>query len=152
MKSSRAAAFFMAERSRCRILSGTLANGDSFSLFSAGSGLSGTFASITPSTPGAGLAWNTNNLAINGKIAIMTGVTPTRPHINGITLSGTTLGIHGTNGTANASFLVLSSTNVAATLNSWTPVSTNSYDTNGNFNISFTVTNAPRQFFVIKDQ
>ena len=133
-------------------LSGTLANGDSFTLFSAGGGLSGTFASITPSTPGAGLAWDTSNLAINGKIAITTGVTPTRPHINSIKLTGTSLAINGTNGTPNAQFFVLSSTNVAAALATWTPVSTNSYDINGNFNISFTVTNAPRQFFVIKDQ
>ncbi len=133
-------------------LSGTLTNGDSFTLFSAGGGLGGTFASITPSTPGAGLAWNTNNLAVNGTLAVMTGVAPTSPKITGITLSGTTLSIHGTNGTPNASFLVLASTNITATLASWAPVYTNAYDTNGNFNISFTVTNLPRDYFVIKDQ
>ena len=41
-------------------ISAPLAAGNSFTLFSA-AGYSGSFATISPATPGAGLAWNTNN-------------------------------------------------------------------------------------------
>jgi autotransporter-associated beta strand protein len=55
-------------------LSGTLAVGDAFPLFSATS-YSGTFASISPPTPGSGLAWNTSTLAVDGKLRIAVGNT-----------------------------------------------------------------------------
>jgi hypothetical protein len=54
--------------------------GDSFTLFAAAGGISGTFASITPPSPGSGLGWNTNNLAVNGSIQVTTGpVIPSAP-------------------------------------------------------------------------
>ena len=49
-----------------------MTNGASFKLFKAGS-YSGLFASVTPATPGAGLAWVTNTLA-TGVISITNGV------------------------------------------------------------------------------
>ena len=45
------------------------AAGDDFKFFSA-SNFSGAFASITPAAPGAGLFWNTANLAVNGVLAV----------------------------------------------------------------------------------
>ena len=42
---------------------------DTFKLFSATT-YAGTFASISPAAPGAGLAWNTNTLAIDGTLRI----------------------------------------------------------------------------------
>ena len=50
-------------------LSGTLAVNDSFTLFSAAA-YSGSFASISPATPGTGLAWNTNFLAVDGTLRV----------------------------------------------------------------------------------
>jgi len=47
----------------------TLAAGDSFRLFSA-SNYAGTFATIIPPTPGAGLAWETQTLYSNGVLTI----------------------------------------------------------------------------------
>ena len=55
-------------------LSGTLAAGDAFPLFSA-TNYFGTFSSISPATPGSGLTWNTSTLAVDGKLRIATGST-----------------------------------------------------------------------------
>jgi uncharacterized protein with beta-barrel porin domain len=50
-------------------LGGSLAAGDSFKLFNAGS-YSGSFASLSPALPGPGLVWNTNTLATDGTLRI----------------------------------------------------------------------------------
>ena len=55
-------------------LSGMLAAGNAFTLFSA-STYSGTFATLNLPTLSAGLVWNTSNLAVNGSIAV-TGTLP----------------------------------------------------------------------------
>ncbi len=54
-------------------LSGTLTNNDSFKLFNATS-YNGAFSAITPATPGTGLAWNTNQLAVNGTLLVASPV------------------------------------------------------------------------------
>ena len=59
-------------------ISAPLAAGNSFTLFGA-AGYSGSFAAITPATPGAGLAWNTNNLTVNGTISVVSTAAPA-PH------------------------------------------------------------------------
>jgi autotransporter-associated beta strand protein len=137
-------------------LSGSLAAGDSFTPFSAAGGYAGTFAGISPSRPGYpgfGLAWNTNNLAVNGTLSIVTAPVPPSPRITGIGLSGTTVTIQGTNGVANEPFVVLESTNVAAPLTNWVAVSTNAFDGTGNFNVPVgATTNAPQQFFRLWEQ
>ena len=133
-------------------ISAPLAAGNSFTLFSA-AGYSGSFAAIAPATPGAGLAWNTNNLTVNGTISVVSTAAPV-PHITRIGLTGTTLTIQGTNGTSNGQYVLLQSTNVALPLNQWTPALTNSFDTNGNFNLSTNIVNPsnPREFYILKTQ
>jgi len=61
-------------------LSGTLAAGDSYKLFSAGT-YGGTFARLSPATPATGLIWNTNTLATDGTLRIATAVNTTRTNI-----------------------------------------------------------------------
>jgi autotransporter-associated beta strand protein len=51
-------------------VAGTITASNSFKLFSAGS-YSGAFAAISPATPGPGLAWNTNTLAIDGTLQVV---------------------------------------------------------------------------------
>ncbi|HEY3862417.1 MAG TPA: autotransporter-associated beta strand repeat-containing protein [Verrucomicrobiae bacterium] len=136
-------------------LSGSLAAGDSFTLFNAVDGYSGAFSSIVPSRPGFpafGLAWNTNNLAINGTLSIVPASVPPSPKISGVSVSGTTLSIHGTNGAANEPFVLLQSASLALPLADWTPVLTNSFDASGNFNVSIGVTNQPSEFFTVEVQ
>ena len=133
-------------------ISAPLAAGNSFTLFGA-AGYSGSFATITPATPGAGLAWNTNNLTVNGSISVVSAAAPV-PYITSIGLGGTTLTIHGTNGTPNGQYVLLQSTNVALPLNQWTPALTNSFNGSGNFNLSTNIVNPsnPREFYILKTQ
>lgn len=130
-------------------LSGTLAAGDSFTLFAAGGGITGSFASITPSSPGYGLGWNTANLPVNGTISIVAVAPPPRPIITSVRLSGTTLTIQGTNGVANEQYMLLESTNVALPVTNWVPVETNTFDGSGDFSASVSTTNAPAESFMI---
>jgi fibronectin type 3 domain-containing protein len=58
------------------------------------------------------------------------------PGIGNITISGSTLIINGTNGTAAASFYVLWSTNVALPLSDWTILCTNQFGPGGGFGIT----------------
>jgi autotransporter-associated beta strand protein len=53
---------------------GTLTTTDTFPLFSATT-YAGSFAAISPATPGAGLAWNTNTLTTDGTLRIAVGAT-----------------------------------------------------------------------------
>ena len=59
-------------------LGNALAGGDAIPLFSA-TNYSGSFSSIVPATPGAGLAWNTNTLDSDGTLRVLVTVnlTPT---------------------------------------------------------------------------
>ena len=53
-----------------------ITNGASAKLFHATS-YNGSFAAILPTTPGAGLAWDTSDLTVNGTLKITTGVSTT---------------------------------------------------------------------------
>jgi autotransporter-associated beta strand protein len=133
-------------------LSGSLSPGDSFKLFNAPGGYTGAFSSVSPSRPGYpgfGLAWNTNNLSVNGSLAIVAATVPHPPKIIGVSLSGTTLSIQGSNGVPNEAFTVLETTNLLTPLNGWVPIQTNAFDSSGNFNLSLGTTNAPQQFYSI---
>ncbi|HTI98624.1 MAG TPA: LamG-like jellyroll fold domain-containing protein [Dongiaceae bacterium] len=133
-------------------LSGTpLAAGDSFPIFSA-TGFSGNFANFVPTTPGAGLAWDTNSLS-SGILGVKTASASGQPVITGITVSGGSLIVSGNNGTASGSYVVLTSTNVAAPLNAWIPVATNSFDGTGAFGFTNTISaNVPELFYRLQVQ
>lgn len=130
-------------------ISGTpLANGDSFQVFSAVS-YTGSFTSITPATPGAGLAWDTSQLNTFGFINVVTA--SSQPVIGSTAVSDGNLIFSGTGGTPNGSYAVLTATNIATPLINWTSLVTNSFDNAG----SFSVTNAivvgtPQRFYSIK--
>ena len=124
-----------------------LAAGNSFHIFSA-AGYSGSFGSITPATPGAGLAWNTNQLG-NGIVNVVTA--PSQPVIGSTKVSGGNLIFSGSGGTSLGTYYVLTSTNVATPLANWTPLSTNAFDSSGNFSVTNTINPGnPRQFYLLK--
>ncbi|HZQ47559.1 MAG TPA: hypothetical protein VFC07_11135, partial [Verrucomicrobiae bacterium] len=122
---------------------GSLAAGNSFKLFNAGT-YSGSFATITPSSPGAGLLWDTSQLTVSGRLNI---VTP--PQIGSITVSGTSLNITGTGGTPNGTYHVRTSTNAGAQLSTWTVLGSGSFDGSGHFNFSGSINPADTQRFYI---
>ena len=132
-------------------LSGMLTMTDAFKLFSAGS-YSGAFATITPATPGAGLAWNTNTLTTDGtlRVATATALLTSMGFTAVPVISGTSLTISATNTGAGTVYL-LTSTNVAAPLNTWTPIWTNVLSGSGSFttNLSDAVTPALNQQFYL---
>jgi hypothetical protein len=124
-----------------------LAAGNSFQIFSAAN-RTGSFASITPVTPGAGLAWDTNQLS-SGILNVVTA--PSQPVIGSTKVSGGNLIFSGTGGTAFGTYYVLTSTNLATPLANWTPLSTNSFDNSGNFNVTNAINpGTPRLFYLLK--
>jgi len=127
---------------------GTLAAGDSFTLFSAGS-YTGAFGSVSPATPGPGLAWNLAGLT-NGVLSVVTGVTPSAPKLTTITISGSNVILSGTNGTVSGPYHVLSSTNLTLPLNQWLRLTNSTFDSQGNFIITNPVS-GPVEFYLIEE-
>jgi autotransporter-associated beta strand protein len=123
-------------------LGAALQVGDSFKLFSQAVSGGESLAVV-----GAGVIW-TNHLATDGTIAVLATTIP-HPGISAVSVSnGTNLVLSGTNGYAGAFYYVLSSTNVAAPLASWTRETSGSFGSTG----SFAVTNAvsagvPQKFY-----
>jgi autotransporter-associated beta strand protein len=123
---------------------GPLAGEDRFQLFTAGN-YAGAFASLTLPPLPAGLAWNTNALATNGSLSV---VVTTHPIISSAQITPAGLVLQGTAGVAAANFYLLSSTNLAAPMSDWTPLLTNQFDGNGNFDFTNPLApNLPESFF-----
>ena len=91
--------------------------GNSFQIFSAlnSSSYLGSFANITPATPGAGLAWNTSALNTSGTITVVSAVT-TPVKFNSIAIVGGNVVLGGSNGVPNNHYIVTTSTNLALKL------------------------------------
>jgi fibronectin-binding autotransporter adhesin len=131
-------------------INGTLAAGQSFRLFRAGSYNVTTFSSVTLPTLTGPLYW-TNTLASNGTIAVASSMQPPAK-ITSLQLNPPNLSINATGGAPNGLFYVLSSTNVSLPLSNWTAVATNSFDASGNA-VNYTVTNAvsgPQRFYLLQ--
>jgi hypothetical protein len=112
-------------------LAGTLAAGDSFTLFSAPI-YSGSFTNFSLPPTSADLSWDTSGLT-NGVIRVV-AINP--PVIDAVTLNGDNLVISGAGGTANSTYYVLRSADVSLPMANWTRVATNTFDGTGGF--SFT--------------
>jgi hypothetical protein len=78
---------------------------------------------------------------------------PPPPKIVGISLSGTTLTFSATNGVANGMYVLLESTNPALALTNWTPVFTNTFDGNGDINLSTNIVNPANlgEFYLLQE-
>jgi hypothetical protein len=74
-----------------------------------------------------------------------------RPQFNLVNVSGSNLIMSGSGGAANATYYILSSTNIALPLNLWTRIATNQFDASGNFNFTNAINaNAPQQFYLLQ--
>jgi hypothetical protein len=70
------------------------------------------------------------------------------PQFGAVTRSGGGLVFSGTGGAANGDYVVLSSTNVAAPLLNWLPVTSNLFDASGNFLFTNPINPArPQEFY-----
>jgi fibronectin-binding autotransporter adhesin len=108
-------------------LAGTLAAGDSFRLFNAGS-CSGAFAGLSPVTPGTGLVWNTNTLTTDGTLRIAAAAPPV---INSVVIAGNSFQLSVTGGPPSSPYRVFSSTNLVLPLTNWTPIWTDTFNVYG---------------------
>jgi hypothetical protein len=74
---------------------------------------------------------------------------PIAPHFTSISVNGTTLTLKAVNGLSGGQFILLGSTNVAGP---WMSILTGNYDSSGNLNLSFTITNSAvqQQFYMLK--
>ena len=123
-----------------------LAAGDSFQIFNAAAYI-GSFAHITPATPGSGLAWDTTHLN-SGQINVIVSSGAPGPIFSSTTIADSNLILSGTGGTTNSTYYVLTTTNL---LTSWIPIATNSYDANGDFNFTNAIIpGAPQRFYRIQ--
>jgi autotransporter-associated beta strand protein len=131
-------------------LSGTIALNNSFKLFNAANYI-GAFTAIVPATPGAGLAWNTNNLTINGTLSVSsTGGTPPPPTIQKLSVAAGNVVLSGTNNAGpGGTFSVLTSTNLSVPLTNWTVLTNGTFDSSGNFSIT-NATGGSRQFYLLQ--
>jgi hypothetical protein len=133
------------------VLSGTLAPNDSFKLFNGA--CSGTFAALNPPTPGANLAWNTNNLAATGVLSVVSTGPTTNANILSVTIAGTDIILHGTNnnGGQNFRYEVLASTNITLPLSNWTSLATNTFNVDGTFDYTNAINPVnPQRFYDVR--
>ena len=128
------------------VTNGTFTVGQTFTLFSgAGATSASSFASILGS-PGAGKAFS----FANGVLSVVSsgGVTPAV--IKSVTLSGSNLIVQGTNGVAGSGYTILTSTNIALPLSSWTTNTTGTFSAGGGFSNAIPVSTSGQGFFDIR--
>ena len=128
-------------------LAGTLAAGDGFKLFNAGS-YGGQFTNIVPAIPGLNLAWITDGLS-NGVLSVVSMPTPS-PFV-GINMDANGVVFSGSNGVPGWPYHLLTSTNASLPMSNWTVVMSNWFDGSGNF--IFTndpASNGPQRFFILQ--
>ncbi len=122
-----------------------LVGGESFTLFSA-TGYSGSFVTITPSSPGPGLAWYKGDLAVNGTLEVLP-----IPMVSSVTKTATNMTVNGSNGPSLRTYIVVGNSNPLVPRDAWNPIATNTFDIDGNF--SFTIPfqqTVSRRVFTIK--
>jgi rhamnogalacturonan endolyase len=110
----------------------TLVAGNSFKLFDA-AGFSGSFSAPVLPPLSNGLLWNTNLLNTNGLISVVVAPSPSAPLISSVSLNGGDLIFAGTNGPVDATYYVLTSTNITVPLTNWTRIATNQVPANATF-------------------
>jgi len=122
-----------------------LDSGSAFHLFTASS-FSGAFSSITLPTLPTGLMW-TNQLLINGNIVV---VPKTSPSLSALAKVGTNLVFNVSGGSPGNPWSLLSSTNAALPVSSWSTNRTGIFDWLGDVTITNGITtNESRRFFLI---
>jgi hypothetical protein len=122
--------------------------GDTFTLFTGA--LSGSFGNVT--LPDA-YTWDTSQLSASGKITVTGAIAgPVIGRVDYSQLANGTLTFNATNGTPNGAYSILTSTNVALPLSSWTTIQTGNYDGNGNItSLPVNVNPAlPQSFYLLK--
>ena len=128
-------------------LAGPLAAGDNFKLFTAPA-YAGSFGSFNLPALSAGLAWNISQLAVAGRLWV---VSTNPPVLTVPVISGTNLALTGTNGTPGWPCYLLTATNLALPRSQWLRLATNQFNTGGG--VAFTNAIGPgvvRRFYLLQ--
>ena len=129
----------------------TPAAGNSFKLFNAvnSSSYLGSFTGgIVPATPGPGLLWDTSALNTSGTIKVKSAAPP---KFSSITIGNGNVMLSGSNGVASNHYYVLTSTNLALAITNWTSLATNTFDVNGGFTFTNSLTPpVPQRFYLLQ--
>jgi len=93
--------------------------------------------------------------ASDGQVTTLGSATVTAvlapPAIGSLRIAGGKLVLSGTDGISNGTYYILTSTNLAAPLTSWTRLLTNQFDAGGNFNVTNTLNPAlPQGFYLLQ--
>jgi fibronectin-binding autotransporter adhesin len=127
-----------------------LQTGDTFTLFhSAGSVYNSSFTSVV--LPNY-YTWDTSQLAVSGSITV-TGTLPppALTNVDFSALASGTITLHAVNGAINGPVTVLTSTNLAAPISTWTVVTSTTFDPSGNLSLAITVDPAlPQSFYILQ--
>jgi autotransporter-associated beta strand protein len=123
--------------------------GDNFQLFSAGS-YQGAFTEFALPALEAGLTWNASQLATNGRIWVVSTVSPV---IDQFSLTGGNFSFSGSGGTPNWNFMVLTATNLALPVSSWTEVATGQFDGAGDFEVLVPIApGEPQRYYLLRSE
>jgi autotransporter-associated beta strand protein len=122
-----------------------LVGGEVISLFSASS-YSGAFATITPSSPGPGLAWYKANLSTDGTLGVIS-----LPVATSVVQSPTSMTVSGYGGPASRTYIVVSAGNPSTTRDLWIPELTNTFGPDGSFSYTIPIhQTVVRRFFTMR--
>lgn len=131
-------------------VSGSLAAGDTFQLFQAGS-YSGAFSSVSPAIPGSGLAWNTNALSINGVISVVSTNAIQQPAITNVTRLNDGRIQFAFSGSPGQNYRVWASSDLSLTpvTNTWTLLTNDIFHGAAFQFIDEEATNHPQRFYLL---
>jgi autotransporter-associated beta strand protein len=122
-----------------------LVGGETLALFNA-TGYSGTFASISPSSPGPGLAWYKGSLTADGTLSVIS-----LPVATSVVQSPTSMTVNGQGGPASRTYIVVSAGNPSTTRDLWIPELTNTFAPDGSFSYTIPIhQTVVRRFFSMR--
>ena len=118
-------------------------NGTTFNVLTYGS-LTGSFSSLGLPTA---VSWQSNYGSTNFTLLVGSP----KPQFGTFNLAGTNLIFNGIGGSSGSNYVVLASTNLALPLANWSALTTNTFDSTGQFHYTNHVNPVePRQFFIFK--
>jgi len=127
-------------------ISGSLVAGNSFKLFGANKYF-GAFDSLVPASPGAGLRWDTNELAVDGVLRVFPATT-TPPMLTSVMAPDGNLVVSAAGGIPYDACYLLTCTNMPASPADWSYTATNYFNANGTASFTNAVPPAePQRYF-----
>lgn len=129
-------------------ISGTLAHGQSFKVFSASS-YSGEFAAVSPASPGDGLRWDTSELNVDGVLRVFSTNTPP-PMFTTVSSASGNLVVSASGGIPFDPCYLFASTNLTTPLSDWSCVSTNFFNVTGTTTVTNAMSIEPQQYLQLR--